>query len=218
MIPRHTWLAGLIAVGAALLAHTAARASDYILDPQRTVISFELRSMGATQRGDFRRAAGAVMLDSTAGVGELDIVIDAGSLDARNGALTKFVRGPSMLNAAAHPQIAYKARRIVFAHGRPVRIEGELTMLGVTRPVPLEISSYACRGELTAAERCAIVATASVKRSEFGMTRYRLLASDDVQLAIHAEGVRPQEAGGGEEADPEILSPRRQDRQGRKGF
>jgi len=183
MPPHHTWLAGLVTLGA-LLPQTHAGATEYALDPQHTVVSFEMRSLGTTQRGEFRRAAGTVLLDSAAERGEVDIVIDARSLEAGNAATAKFVRGPSMLNTAVHPEIAYKAQRIVFLEGRPARIEGELTLLGVTQSIALEVSSYACT-----AERCSIVATASLKRSAFRMTRYRMFASDDVQLAIHVEGV-----------------------------
>jgi polyisoprenoid-binding protein YceI len=75
----------------------------------------------------------------------------------------------------------------VFSSGRPMRIEGELTMLGVTRAVALDVSSYDCTDQLS--QRCTIVASASLKRSAFGMTRYMLFASDDVKLAIQAEGV-----------------------------
>jgi polyisoprenoid-binding protein YceI len=89
-----------------------------------------------------------------------------------------------MLDTEAHPEIAYRAQRIVFAEGKPMRIDGELTLLGITQAVPLQIDSYDCGDE-----RCAIVATAKVKRSAFGMTRYMLFASDDVKLAIQAEGV-----------------------------
>ena len=64
-------------------------------------------------------------------------MIDARSLKASNEATAKFVRGPSMLNTQAHPEIAYRAQRIVFSQGRPARIEGELTLLGVTRSVAL---------------------------------------------------------------------------------
>jgi polyisoprenoid-binding protein YceI len=188
MLPRHTWLAGLIAAGA-LLPQTRAGATQYALDPQRTVVSFEMRGLGTTQRGEFTRAAGSVMLDSAAQRGEVDIVIDARSLEAGNAAMGKFVRGPSMLNTAAHPEIAYKAQRIVFSEGRPARIEGELTLLGITRSVALEISRYVCTTGHAPDERCSIIATAGFKRSAFGMTRYRMFASDDVQLTIHAEGV-----------------------------
>ena len=165
MLNRRTWLAALIGIGA-LLSHPHAGATEFTLDPSRTVVAFEMRSMGTLQRG------------------ELDIVIDARSLQASNQATTRFVRGPSMLDAEAHPQIAYRAQRIVFSQGKPARIDGELTLLGVTRAVPLQVSSYDCEDE-----RCAIVATADVKRSAFGMTRYMLFASDDVKLAIQAEGV-----------------------------
>jgi polyisoprenoid-binding protein YceI len=94
-----------------------------------------------------------------------------------------------MLNTEAHPEIAYRAERIVFAQGKPARIEGELTLLGITRSVALKVSSYDCADESIPGERCALVATASVKRSAFGMTRYMLFASDDVKLAIQAEGI-----------------------------
>ena len=187
MLIRHGWLAALLGIGG-LLVHARSDATEYTLDPERTVVSFEMRSMGALQRGEFSRTAGTVVLDATHESGELDIVIDARSLRASSAATVKFVRGPSMLNTEAHPEIAYRAQRIVFTHGKPSRIDGELTLLGTTRAVPLQISRYHCE-----VERCAIVASASVKRSAFGMTRYRLFASDDVQLAILAEGIRQEE-------------------------
>lgn len=186
MPTRHSWLASLLALSA-IFWHAGCRATDFTIDPARTLVSFEMRSLGITQRGEFNRAAGTVTLDSAEERGELDIVIDARSLKAGSEATAKFVRGPSMLNTAAHPEIAYRAHRIVFAAGRPTRIEGELTLLGVTRAVALEVSNYDCTDQLD--QRCTIVASANVKRSAFGMTRYMMFASDNVKLAIQAEGV-----------------------------
>jgi len=181
------WIAGLVALWVLVWNASSQAATEFTIDPSRTLVSFEMRSLGTTHRGEFNRTAGSVMLDSTEERGELDIVIDARSLKASSEAAAKFVRGPSMLNTAVHPEIAYRAQRIVFAEGRPMRIEGELTLLGVTRSVALDVSSYDCQGEVD--QRCAIVASASVKRSAFGMTRYMMFASDDVKLAIQAEGV-----------------------------
>ena len=186
MRTRHSWLASLIAL-TALCWHASSRATEFTLDPSRTLVSFEMRSLGTTQRGEFNRAAGTVTLDSAEARGERDIVIDARSLKAGSAATAKFVSGPAMLNTAVHPEIAYRAHRIVFAADRPVRIDGELTLLGVTRAIALDVSSYDCTGTLD--QRCTIVATARLKRSAFGMTRYMLFASDDVKLAIQAEGV-----------------------------
>jgi polyisoprenoid-binding protein YceI len=189
MLTRHSWLATLIAL-TAIFGHANSRAAEYTLDPSRTLVSFEMRSLGVTQRGEFSRATGTVMLDSAEGRGEIDIVIDARSLKANTNATAKFVSGPSLLNTAVHPEIAYQAQHIVFSGGRPARIEGELTLLGVTRPVALYVSGYDCNGEVD--ERCKLVATAYVKRSAFGMTRYRMFASDEVKLAIYAEGRRAE--------------------------
>ena len=188
MLSRQPWLTALLGLSA-LLPHPRAGATEFTLDPSRTVVAFEMRSMGTLQRGEFRHTAGTVTLDSAEERGELAIVIDARSLQARNAATTRFVCGPAMLDTAAHPEIGYRAQHIVFSHGKPARIEGELTLLGVTRSVPLHVSSYDCGDESGAGDRCAIVATAHVKRSAFGMTRYMLFASDDVKLAIQAEGV-----------------------------
>ena len=172
---------------AILCWHSSSHSTEFTIDPARTLVSFEMRSLGTTQRGEFNRAAGTVMLDAAEERGELDIVIDARSLKASTEAAAKFVRGPSMLNTAVHREIAYRAQHIVFSEGRPTRIEGELTLLGVTRSVALDVASYDCTDG--ADQRCAIVATANVKRSAFGMTRYMLFASDDVKLAIRAEGI-----------------------------
>jgi polyisoprenoid-binding protein YceI len=182
---RHSWLASLFALSA-IVWHASSHATEFTLDPARTLVSFEMRSLGTTQRGEFNRAAGTVMLDSIEQRGELDIVIDARSLKAGSRATESFVRGPSMLNTAAHPEIAYRAHRVVFDAGRPTRIDGELTLLGVTRAVALDVADYDCTGHLP--QRCTIVASAHVKRSAFGMTRYMMFASDDVKLAIQAEG------------------------------
>ncbi|HET9447459.1 MAG TPA: YceI family protein [Steroidobacteraceae bacterium] len=186
MLNRHSWLATLIVL-TTIFWHASPRAAEYTIDPSRTLVSFEMRSLGTTQRGEFSGATGTVMLDSAEQRGEIDIVIDARSLKANTAATAKFVSGPSLLNTAVHPQIAYQAQHIVFSGGRPARIEGELTLLGVTRPVALHVSDYDCNGQVD--ERCTLVATAYVKRSKFGMTRYRMFASDEVKLAIQAEGV-----------------------------
>ena len=83
----------------------------------------DLIVQGTLQRGQFNRTAGTVTLDSVQERGELNIVIDASSLRASNAAATRFLRGPSMLDTEAHPEIAYRAGHIVFAHGKPARIE-----------------------------------------------------------------------------------------------
>ena len=184
--------AGWMMLGSMLLASFAhAAGAEFTIDSARTVVRFQMQSLGTVQRGGFNAVAGTVLLDHAGGEGRIDIVIDARSVELESGALTGIVRGPGMLNVDAHPRIEYQARRMVFDGGRLTRIEGELTLRGVTRDAMLTVTSDDCSREAGAEQqRCSIIATADFKRSAFGMTRYRMLASDEVQLVIHAEGVR----------------------------
>jgi polyisoprenoid-binding protein YceI len=178
----------LTAAASVPCAHAAM--SEYTLDPARTVVSFEVRNLGgiASQRGKFNGATGSVSLDAEGQSGSVDIVIDARSLEAGNASVQKFMRGESLLNVEQFPEITFKAVRVAFRNGEPRQIEGELTLLGVTRPLSLNVTDYACnRAGDDRQQRCRMTAIATFKRSSFGMTRYLSFTSDDVTLAIRTE-------------------------------
>jgi polyisoprenoid-binding protein YceI len=99
------------------------------------------------------------------------------------------MRGQSLLNVEEYPEITFKAVRVEFQNGAPHRIDGELTLRGVTRALNLVVTDYGCRREHRSSEqRCRMDAVATFRRSEFGMTRYMTLTSDVVTLAIRTEG------------------------------
>ena len=164
-------------------------AERYTIDSARTVVTFEVRSFGIfRQRGRFGTSIGSVSLDPQAGEGTFDVVIDARTIRAGSDATLRIMRGAGFLNVEKFPEIFYKARHVIFNGGEPIRVEGELTLLGVTHPVPLRVSGYHCTQPADADLRwCMMDATAIFKRSEFGMTGSMPLAGDRVRLAIHAE-------------------------------
>ena len=168
----------------AVLADSAGR--RYTIDSTQTRVSFEVRVFGIIhQRGWFEAITGSVILDSEAGTGQLDIVIDARSIRAHSGALERLIRGISFLNVDVYPQLAYDARRIVFSAGRPALVDGELTMHGVTRPIPLRVTAYTCTsGDVR--QECVMDAEATLRRSDFGMTGYKSLAADEMLLNVRA--------------------------------
>ena len=177
--------------GLTLARHGSAHATEYAIDSARTVVWFEMHGFGSRQQGKFDEIEGTVTFDPAANGGRVEIVIDARSLEANSEVVERMARGPAMLNVGVHQQIAYSADRVRFVGSAPAVIEGELTMLGVTRIVPLAVTRYDCTSDaVSGGERCSMIATATFKRSEFGMTRYRALASDDVKLAIEAEGIQ----------------------------
>ena len=165
------------------------KAKRYTIDSARTVVTFEVRSFGIfKQRGRFGMSSGSVSLDPEAGEGTFDVVIDARSIQAGSEAKLRIMRGADFLNVEKFPKIAYRSEQVIFNDGEPTRVEGELTLLGITRPVPLSVSGFRCTPPTAPDLRqCAMDATATFKRSEFGMTGSMRLAGDRIRLAIHAE-------------------------------
>ena len=172
-----------------LLPNVSEAAERYTIDSARTIVSFEVRSLGVfRQHGWFGTAFGSVSLDPRAGEGRFEVVIDARSIQAGNDAVLRVMRGPGFLDIEKFPEIAYKAAHMIFSDDQPIRIEGELTLLGATHPVPLRVSGYHCSPATGwNLRRCMMDATAIFKRSEFGMTGSLPFAGDRVRLAIHAE-------------------------------
>lgn len=179
-----------IVLAFALVPSADAAVAEYTIDAQRTVVSFETRSLGLfSYHGRFGTTSGKVQLDPQAGAGSVDIVVDARSLSGNSRAVEQFMRGPGLLDVERFPRIVYAAQRIEFAGGTPDRIVGALTLLGVTRPVTLAIAYNDCLQRGAAATRCTMIATATFRRSDFGMTAWRALASDEVKLVVDATGV-----------------------------
>jgi polyisoprenoid-binding protein YceI len=174
-----------------------AGAERYTIDSARTVVSFEVRSFGIfKQRGRFATSSGSVSLDPRADEGTFDVVIDARTIQANSDAVLQVMRGVGFLNVEQFPKIAYQAQRVVFRDGMPVRVEGELTLLGVTHAVPLSVSRYRCSQPTPAdVRRCMMDAVATFKRSEFGMTGSLPFAGNRVKLAIHAEATADSATG-----------------------
>ena len=177
----------LLAIAALLISsQVAAGPTEYTLDSAETVVTFEVRRLGiSSQAGEFSRVAGTVTLDAEAGNGAIDIAVDTRSIRAGSETMENFLRGPGVLNVEQHTEIAYKAAHVVFANGKPDKIDGHLTLLGVTRAVSLKVVSYTCTDREARERRCRLDATATFKRSDFGMNRYLALVSDEVKLAIH---------------------------------
>jgi polyisoprenoid-binding protein YceI len=183
MLPMRSLLA---TVALSIASQATAVPAEYTIDPAQTVVTFEVRRLGiASQAGEFSRVAGTVTVDAEAGYGAVDIAVDTRSIRAGSQTMENFLRGPGVLNVEQHSEIAYKATHVVFANGKPDKIDGHLTLLGVTRPVPLTVVSYTCNDREAGQRRCRLDAIATFKRSDFGMTRYLALVSDEVKLAIH---------------------------------
>ena len=92
------------------------------------------------------------------------------------------------MDAAEFPAITFKSSKIKFKGDAPASIEGELTMLGVTKPVTLTVTEFKCgENPMSKKYECGAGAVAQIKRSEFGMTKFLPAVGDDIKLEFEIE-------------------------------
>lgn len=185
-----TVLATLFIAGA--VSAPAFAADSYTIDPSHTYPSFQADHMGISYlRGKFTKTSGTIVLDRAAKTGSVDIAIDPASIDFGHAKLNDHVKSPDMFDVQKFPTITYKGNAIKFDGDKPVAVEGELTMHGVTKPVNLVIEKFTCiQHPMLKREVCGADASATFNRADFGLTYGVPRFAPEVKLAIQVEALK----------------------------
>lgn len=177
---------------AALLTTPAIAADSFSIDDRHTFPMFEINHMNfSQQRGRFNKTTGKVQLDAQAGTGKIDISIDTASIDMGLDEWDKHMKNEDFFNVDKHPTMTFSADAISFQNGAPVAADGTLTLLGVSKPVRLAIANYRCGLHLMNRKTvCGAEVTTTIKRSQFGMTKYIPFVGDEVKIVIPVEAFK----------------------------
>lgn len=184
-----------IAVVIAALAITfpAVAQEVYVGDPGHTIASFETGHLGISWvRGRFNKTTTArVVLDRAARKGSIEAVIDASSVDTGNDTRDRILRSDSYLDVEKFPTITFKSNNLKFDGDNLLGADGELTIMGVTRPVSLKVTMFRCiQHPVNKKDMCGAEASTAIKRSEFGVKRSAAGIADDVKISIQVEAYR----------------------------
>ncbi len=164
-----------LAAALGLIAGSAlADSVTYKIDPAHTYPSFAADHFGGLSvwRGKFDHSSGTIVLDRAAGTGTVEITVDTSSIDFGMPKLNEHAKSAEMFDVQKYPTATYKGTLTNFQNGVPTQVRGELTLHGVTRPLNLDIDQFTCRimpASMGGKERCGADATASFKRSDFGI-------------------------------------------------
>ena len=123
------------------------------------------------------------------------MTIDASSIRTQDSTrLDPIVKGETYFNVEKYPTITFKSDDVKFDGDRVVAVNGGLTMLGVTKPVMLAVEDFKCGpNPLNKKPMCGGQATATIKRSDWGMTANLPYApADEVKLIIPIEAYQAQ--------------------------
>jgi polyisoprenoid-binding protein YceI len=170
----------------------ATAADSYTVDPGHTYPYFEINHLGfSTMHGRFGATNGRIVLDPAGRTGSIDITIDASSIDTGHAKRDTHLRSEEFFNVGKYPTLSYKATRLKFNGDKLTGADGELTLLGVAKPVSLTVSSFHCGPHpMNKKQMCGANATASIKRSDFGLSAYVPAVGDEVKISIEVEAVR----------------------------
>lgn len=176
------------------LAGPAFAADRYAIEPNHTYPSFEFSHLGiSVWRGKFNRTGGMITIDRAAGIGAADITIDTASINFGLDRMDQAARSADWLNVAEFPTATYRGT-LTFAGDVATSVDGELTLLGVTRPLKLTINSFKCIPHplLKKKEVCGADAEGDLDWAEYGikMSKYAGGDAGKVRLRIQVEAVK----------------------------
>jgi polyisoprenoid-binding protein YceI len=190
--------AGLAAVASLALlgtAHAQGASVDpstvmggtYAVEPGHTQILFKINHMGFTNYyGNFSGASGMLRLDpKNAAVDSLAVTVPVDSVSTTSAKLNDELKSADWFDAAKYPTMSFRSHHVTQTSPGHALVEGELTMHGVTRPVTLDAHLVGSGpNPMSKAFTVGFEVTGRVKRSDFGVTKYVPLVSDEVELMI----------------------------------
>ena len=189
-MPRATLAAIVFALGLPALAAPEV----YTLDPSHTYPYFAINHLGySTLYGHFNKTSGRITMDREAKTGSIEIVIDATSVDTGHTKRDEHLRSADFFNVQEFPFITFKTSAVTFdAEANVTGVEGELTLHGVTKTVPVQVEFMRCADHPMDKSKyvCGFGASAQINRSDFNM-KYGLPAiGEEVRLIFEVEAQR----------------------------
>jgi len=183
---------GIVALSAVMAGPTFA-ADRYTLDWAHSAPVFEFKHLGlTTQTGRFDKAAGVVVLDLRARKGSVTYEVETASLNMGFGTETPDSPGYRLFDVTRFSKVTFKSTKLIFDDGnRVIAADGQLTMLGVTRPLTVTVTGFKCSvNQMNRKMMCAGDVTATIMRSQFGMVGYIPGISDEIKVSVPVEAYK----------------------------
>lgn len=141
------------------------------IDPAHSSISFSVRHLGvAKTRGTFDKFTADVNFDEAKPANtSVKVSIDAASINTNQADRDGHLQSPDFFNVAEHPTITFESTKVVQEDGHNGRLIGNLTLLGVTKEVELNITHGMAKNPFNQANTALFTGQTAFKRSDFGM-------------------------------------------------
>lgn len=191
-------LAVLAVLGVA--APALAAPVEYVIDPNHSQVGFKIRHFFAKTPGQFNKFSGSITHDADdLAASKVEVSIDAASIDTNQERRDNDLRSANFFHTDSFPTITFRSRKVVPAGEKKFKVEGDLTIRGVTKPVVLD-AEFLGAADIgiggRSMSKAGFAATTTIDRKDFGITWNRsldqggVMLGDDVEIAIQIEADR----------------------------
>ena len=187
----------LAAIAAALVitVQPAVAQPTWEIDPAHSAAQFQVKHlMISNVRGEFGKMSGKAIFDGKDYTTlKTEAAIDVASINTREPKRDEHLRSADFFDAAAHPKITFKTKRIEGVNGSQFKLIGDLTIRGVTKEVALSVEATPVIKGMRGESRIGAQATTRINRQDYGVKWNRSLdaggvvVGDEVQITLDLE-------------------------------
>jgi polyisoprenoid-binding protein YceI len=185
----------------ALPAIGAAQTATWTIDPGHSAATFQVRHMVvANVKGEFGGPVGSATFDpKDLSTLRVEATIDARTINTRNPDRDKDLRSDLFFDVAKYPRITFKSRSVTVESAGKLKVLGDLTIKGVTKPVTLDVEGPTQEiKDIWGSRRIGASATTTINRRDFNIVYNRMLEAggavvgDQVSISLDIELTKNQ--------------------------
>jgi polyisoprenoid-binding protein YceI len=193
--------ASVLTLSALALAAATATATPvaYQIDKVHSDVGFKVRHLFSKTPGRFSDFSGTIMLDEkNMSASSVDVTIQTASIQTNNERRDKHLRSDDFFNAEKFPAITFKSMKITPVEGNKFKVDGNLTIRDVTKPVTLDAELVGMGAVGMMGSRAGFQASTSINRKDYGVLWNKTLDNggtmldDIVYISLDVEAVKDE--------------------------
>lgn len=176
----------------------AAVSGEYAIDPSHSTLGFVARhAMVTNVKGKFNDFTGSLHLDGrnpAASTATIDIKMD--SIDTGSADRDGHLKSADFFKTDEFPVMTFRSTKAEALGSDDFRITGDLTILGVTKPLSIDLEFSGAATDPFGSERVGFEGKAEILRSEWGLTWNAaletggVLVSDKIKLHFDISAIK----------------------------
>ena len=171
-------------------------AATWNIDPVHSEVGFSVRHMMVSKvRGRFTNFSGQLVTADDPTASSVSAEIDLASINTGNEQRDEHIKSADFFEVETYPTMTYRSTGVRVVDGEYV-LDGELTLKGITKSVPLNLELNGFGPDPYGGTRAGFTATGEINRGDFGVTFNAPMANggvvvgDKIALNLEIEAVK----------------------------